>query len=213
MCPRTWYREVLMRRVCASLGIVLSVLFVPSAFAQAPGGKTVHFAAHIDDPGDHLTVGGVDPACPVGWLAIRGTAHLQGQLQSIDNGSGCISWDPVAQLNGLQSSDGPALDVAGHIDDHQVGSLDGCGTGSFTMRLTNLKVTSFDPVAHTFHLTATWAVVPGSGTRAFLGASGAGAVDADGTASPDPTVPLLTAPVATPNWGTYAGTITCPHHA
>jgi hypothetical protein len=183
------------------------------AGGQGPTVKTVHFIAHLDDPGDRLTLGGVDPSCPVGWVAIRGTAHLQGQLRAIDAGAGCVSWDPVSQLNGLQSSDGPAFVLAGYVDDHPVGTLDGCGTGSFTMRLTNFKVTSFDVVAHTFHMTLTWAVSDGSGTGAFRGTSGSGTGSVEATGSPDLTVPLLTAPVVTPNWGTYEGTITCPHHS
>jgi hypothetical protein len=102
---------------------------------------------------------------------------------------------------------------AGHIDDHQVGTLDGCGTGRVTMRLTDLKVTSFDAATHTGHLTLEWTVVGGSGTGAFLGASGKGTGSVDGTASPDLGAPLLTVPFAVPNWGTHQGTITCPHHS
>ena len=201
-----------MRRACASLGIVLTVIFVPSAMAQAPSGPTVSFVAHFNDPGDHLTPGGVDPMCPVGQVAIHGTAYFQKPLRTVDTGAGCVSFDPVAQLTALQSKDGPAFALGGYVDDHQVGSLDGCGKGSFTMRLTDWKITSFDPATHTAHMTLNWAVEAGSGTGAFLDASGQGTASLDGTGSPDFTVPLLTAPVATPNWGTYQGTITCPHH-
>jgi hypothetical protein len=185
----------------------------PSGRAQSPTVKTVHFIAHLDDPGDRLTLGGVDPSCRVGWLAIRGTAHLQGQLRAIDTGAGCVSWDPIAQLNGLRPGESPAFVVAGYVDDHPVGTLDGCGTGSFTMRLTNFKVTSFDPAAHAFHMTFTLTVTDGSGTGAFRGASGSGTGSVEATGSPDLTVPLLTAPVVVPNWGMYEGTITCPHHS
>ena len=206
-------RPTLMRRGCLALGVMLTLMLVPSALAQAPGGRTVSFVAHFNDPGDHVTAGGVDPTCPVGQVDIRGTAYFQEPpLHTVDNGAGCIYVDPLAQPAAVLSKDGPAVIVSGYIDDHQVGSLDGCGKGSFTMRLTDLEVTSFDPAAHTFHLTAQWGVVPGSGTGAFLGASGTGTIAADGTGSPDFAVPLLTAPVATPNWGTYQGTITCPHH-
>jgi hypothetical protein len=187
---------------------------VPRPSGRADSAKTVHFVSHIDDPGDRLTLGGVDPSCPVGWVAIRShePAHLTGQLRSVDTGGGCVSGDPVATLNSPQSSDGPAFVFAGYVDDHQVGTLDGCGTGTFTMRLTNFKITSFDVVAHAFHMTFTWAFSDGSGTGAFRGASGSGTGAVAATGSPDLTVPLLTAPVVVPNWGTYEGTITCPHH-
>ena len=201
-----------MRRACASLGLIMTLFCVPNALAQGPSVKTINFMTHLDDPGDRLTLGGVDPSCPAGWVAIRGTAHLEGQLRSVDTGAGCLSWDPVAQLNGLQSSDGHAFVLAGYIDDHQVGSLDGCGTGRFTMHLTDIKVTSFDVLAHTVHLTLGWTVADRSGTGAFRGAIGTGTGSLDGTLSPDFSVPLLTAPLVTPNRGTYQGTITCPHH-
>lgn len=201
-----------MRRVCMSIGVVLTLLVGPSAFAHSPSGRTVSFVAHFNDPGDHLTPGGVDPTCPVGQLAIRGAATFQAPLRTVDTGAGCVYFDPVAQLNALQSTDGPAMAIGGYVDDHQVGSLGGCGTGSFTMRLSDWKITSFDPATHTAHMTLKWVVKRGSGTGAFLGASGHGTSSVDGTGSPDPAVPLLTAPVATPNWGTYQGTIICPHH-
>lgn len=209
----------LMRKRRASIGMIMTLVFVqtlsvvPNALAQSPGGRTVQFAAHMTDPGDHVTVGGIDPTCPVGQVAIRGTAYFQAPLRTIDTGVGCLTYDPVAQLNALQSSDGPAFVVGGYIDDHQVGSLDGCGKGSFTMHMTDFKVTSFDPAAGTAHLTFEWVVERGSGTGAFRSASGEGTGSIDGTGSVDPTVPLLTAPVATPNWGTYEGSITCPHHS
>jgi len=142
-------------------------------------------------------------------MAIRGTAHLQGELRSVDTGAGCVSWDPVAQL---EVQDGPAFLIAGYIDDHQVGTLDGCGTGSFTMRLTNIEVRSYDVAAHAFDMTVRWTVSNGSGTGAFRGASGSGTGSLKATASPDLTVPVLTAPAVVPNQGTYQGTITCPHH-
>lgn len=200
-----------MWRVWVLLGTVVTVLCVPMAVAQASGGRTVSFVAHFDDPGDHLSPGGVDALCPVGQVAIRGTAYFQAPLRTVDYGEGCATWDPVAQLNALQSND-RAFVLTGYIDDHQVGSLDGCGTGSFTMRLTDFEVTSFDPAAHTFHMALKWVVETRSGTGAFRGATGEGTASVDGTFSPDLTVPLLTAPVALPNWGTYGGTINCPHH-
>jgi len=214
----TWRNDArwkLMRRVCASIGLILTLSFVLNALAQGSTVKTVHFSAHLDDPGDRLTLGGVDPSCPVGWVAIRThePAHLSGQFRSTDTGGGCVSWDPVAQLNDLKSGDGPGFVFAGHIDDHQVGSLDGCGTGRVTMRLTDLTVRSFDVASGTGHLTLKWVVVDGTGTGAFLGASGKGTGSVDGTVSPDFGVPLLTAPFVVPNWGTYEGTITCPHHS
>jgi hypothetical protein len=123
-----------------------------------------------------------------------------------------LYWDPVTQLNDLQSGDGPAFYVAGYVDDHPVGSLDGCGTGSFTMRLTDLRVTSFDPAGRTFHATLKWAVTEGTGKGAFRGASGRGTGSLDGRFFPDFSVPALTLPFRLANWGTYEGTITCPHH-
>jgi hypothetical protein len=122
-----------------------------------------------------------------------------------------VSWNPVTQLQDLQSGDGPGFVIAGYVDDHQDGALDGCGTGKFTMRLQNFKVRSFTPATHSFHMTFTWTVIDGSGTAAFRGASGRGTGDVEATGSPDFTVPLLTLPIVVPNWGTYAGTITCPH--
>ena len=200
-----------MRRVCGLLGIVLALPFVPNALAEPPRGETVNFVTHLTDPGDYLTLGGVDPTCQVGQVVIRGSAQLQGQLRAIDTGAGCLSWDPVAQLSALQSNDGPAFAASGYIDDHPNGTLDGCGKGSFTMRLYDLKITSFDPVARTFHLTLQWTIPPRSGIRAFRGATGDGTGSLEASFSPDFTVPPLTAPVVTPNWGTYQGTITCPH--
>lgn len=204
---RATYRSPALTRETTSIDPLVS-----NAHTRDAGGRTVQFVAHFTDPGDHLTLGGVDPTCPVGQVAIRGTAHFQAPLRTTDTGVGCVRYDPVAQLNALLSNDGPALVFAGYIDDHQVGSLDGCGTGSFTMHLTDLKFTSFDPAAATVHIMLKWVITPGSGTGAFRGASGEGTGSGDGTFSPDLAVPLLTAPVATPNWGTYGGTITCPHH-
>ena len=117
---------------------------------------------------------------------------------------------PVTQLGALPG--GPAFVFAGSTDDRIVGSLDGCGKGSFTAHQTDLRITSFDPVAHTFHLTLKWEVATGSGTGAFRGASGEGTASAEGTAAPDFTVAPPTAPFASPNAGTYVGTISCPHH-
>jgi hypothetical protein len=211
-------RDARLRKLPGILALGSLLLLGPPAVAKAqgPAVKTVHFVAHIDDPGDRLTLGGVDVSCPVGWVALRShdPAHLRGQFRAVDNGGGCISWDPVAQLNVLRSSDGPAFAFAGYVDDHTVGTLDGCGRGSVTLRLRNFKLylTSFDSSTHAFHMTATWTVLPRSGTEAFLGASGSGTISVEATGSPDLTVPLLTAPLVVPNWGTYQGTITCPHH-
>jgi len=183
-----------------------------SGRAQSPAAKTVDFTANFIDPGDHFSPGGVDPTCQVGWVAIYGTVYFQDPLSATDTAAGCLSYDPITQLDALRSSDGPAFAFAGYTDEHIVGSLDGCGKGGFTAHQTDFKVTSFDPAAHTFHLTAKWVVAAGSGTGAFLGASGGGTTAADGTGSPDFTVTPPMAPFASPNVGTFAGTITCPHH-
>lgn len=180
--------------------------------AQAPGGKTVRFTAAFTDPGDHFSVGGADPICPVGWATIHGTVYFQKPLRAIDHATGCLSYDPVAQFDALRSSDGPAVAIGGYVDEHIAGTLDGCGTGSFTAHQTDLKVTSFDPATQMFHLTLKWVVTPGSGTGAFLGASGSGTTVGDGTAALDLAAAPPMAPVATPNTGTFAGAITCPHH-
>ena len=198
-------------RAAALLVLALTLTSVSNAVAQGRGGDTVHFVTHLSDPGDYLTIGGIDPTCQVGQVGIRGTAHLTGQMRAIDNGAGCLSWDPVAQLDDLRSSDQPGFVMSGYVDDHADGTLDGCGKGTLTMRLHDLKVTSFDPAAHTVHLSLKWTVTPGSGTGAFRGATGQGTGSLDGTFTPDPSVPLLTAPVTNPNWGSYEGTIDCPH--
>ena len=47
-CSQTWRsdaRGTLMRRACVSLGIILTLLFVPNALAQGSSVKTVHFIA------------------------------------------------------------------------------------------------------------------------------------------------------------------------
>lgn len=199
-----------MRRGCALLGIVMTLLFVPNALAQNPG-TGIGFTAQFTDPGDHFSAGGVGNTCPAGQAAMQGTAYFHGQLSGTDTATGCLYWTPDAQLAALQSND-PGFAFAGSTDDRLIGSLDGCGKGSFTMHQTDLKITSFDPVARTFHLTLKWAVASGSGTGAFRGASGGGTASADGTGSPDFTVTPPTAPFASPNSGTYVGTISCPHH-
>jgi hypothetical protein len=202
--------------MCTLLGIVLASLVAPHALAAHPGGgDTVKFVTHLNDPGDYLTVGGVDPRCQVGQGVIAGPpggATLRGQLHGNDTGYGCFSWDPFTQLNDLESTGQPAFAASGYVNDHVVGMLVGCGKGRITLHLHNLRVTSLDPVARTIHLELKWDVPAGSGTGNFLGATGRGTGSLDGTVTPDVNVPLLTAPVVTPNWGTYQGTITCPHH-
>jgi hypothetical protein len=55
-------------------------------------------------------------------------------------------------------------------------------------------------------MTLRWTVVPGSGTGAFVGASGSGTGYGDFQPPTPASFPGI------PNTGVYTGTVTCPHH-
>jgi hypothetical protein len=192
------------RRGTVAITTVVIMVIASPALAHASRMRTVHFTARFTDPGDEVTAGGVDPKCPPGKIAVRGTAYLQAPMRTVDTSHGCVYYDPVAQLDALRSNEAPAVVVSGYLNDHQVGALDGCGTGSFTMHLTDFRITSVDLVGRTFSGNLMWVVVQGSGTGAFRDAAG------KGTASGTYTSPTLTAPPTLPNFGSFQGTITCP---
>lgn len=161
--------------------------------------NTVSFEAPFYDPGTRVT--GLD-GCDATQRGIcrfqfSGTAYFTHALVAVDKYYGHLSYDPITRS------------FTGESWDTNTGSLDGCGTGSFTIHQTDLRTspTLVDPTSGTARLTLAWTVVPGSGTGAFRGATGSGTGYGDFDPPNDPAdVPGL------PNHGAYTGTITCPPH-
>jgi hypothetical protein len=167
------------------------------AIAQPNTHRTVTFTAPFDDEGTRLrqSVECDGHVAGAGSIVYEGSGELTGALTAVDDYCGILSYDLEHQS------------FAGEGWDTIVGTLDGCGTGSFVSHQFDYhtSATLYDPATGRGHLTYRWEVVPGSGTKAFAGATGSGTAYADFDPPADPAHPLTV-----PNDGAYTGTITCP---
>jgi hypothetical protein len=157
---------------------------------------TVSFSAPFTDPGTRVS--GVEHCGPtqpgVCSVTFHGdAARFTGPLNTVVDYHGEGYWDPIA------------MSMHGESWDHHVGSLDGCGTGSFVMHQTDMNFGpfTFDTGERAFRLTLRWELIDGTGD--FAGATGAGTglayVNSAGFSDNEPYLP---------NYGTYSGTVTCP---
>lgn len=168
-----------------------------AAVGRSSAARTVSFTSSYDDPATRpSTVATCYGNERSGEMPYEGDATLVGALDAADHYCGFISYDALSQS------------VVGEGWDTLTGSLQTCDTGSFTIHQYDYKsgLTFFDPATNESRLDFVWDVVPGSGTGAFVGASGRGT----GVAYFEP--PTDAASPGIPNHGSYSGSVTCPHH-
>lgn len=158
--------------------------------------RSVHFTAPFDDQGTHIGPGSCVATQPgVCSLNVHGNqGRFSGALRTV------VDYHGEAHLD--------AITTRLHVEtwDHHVGSLAGCGGGSFVMHQTDFDLSigldSFDPANRGYRYTLKWQIEKGTG--AFAGATGSG------TAVGYITSVGFDGETYLPNHGTYTGTITCP---
>ncbi|MCA1823741.1 MAG: hypothetical protein LC640_05655 [Frankia sp.] len=178
-------------RSIAAVALTATALIVgiagPSSGA-APTTRTITFTSPFNDEGTRVSGLGACGVARPGVCDVRfeGVGTFTGALSTFADYFGYIHFDPGTRELGAESWD------------HHTGRLQGCGEGSFVMHQTDFdgEYETVDPVAGTMKFTLKWAILPGSGTGAFTGASGSGV--ALGTLRPDFS-----------NSGYYKGSITC----
>ena len=164
---------------------------------QTSNGRVVRFTAPFTDPGTRISgLEGCAPAQPgICSFSFHGKAgRFSGALATVVDYHGHGYFDPVL------------LSLRGESWDHHVGSLRGCGNGSFVLHQTNFRggPTTLDPGTRAMRITLDWTLVPGSGTGAFRDATGQGTAivyfNAAGYSNSE---------IYLPNFGTYTGVIRC----
>jgi hypothetical protein len=163
-----------------------------------PADKTVRFSSPFADPGTRISgLEGCGPAQPgLCSLTFHGSAgRFTGALSTVADYHGHGYYDPIR------------MSLEAESWDHHVGSLSGCGSGSFVMHQTDFSggPTTLDTGERAERVTLRWQIIEASGTGAFAGATGSGTgVVYFNSAGFTDNEPYL------PNYGTYTGTITCP---